>query len=92
MTVTSEPRPVPSLAQLSRFRLEDIPADAVVTPVAPLTDTKLIAALVSTTTALPAYSPVPLLPPTFVLLVDLPPWYCQFVADAVSAFRAQRRC
>ena len=60
-TVTSEPRPVPSLIQLSRFRPEDIPADAIVMPVAPLTDTKLIAALdtplVSTMTALPAYSP-----------------------------------
>ena len=89
VTVTSEPRPVPSLAQLSRFRPEDIPADAVVTPVAPLTDTKLIAALVSTTSALPAYSPVRLLPPTSVSSVDPPPWYRPFVVDAVSAFRAQ---
>ena len=92
-TVTSEPRPVPSLAQLSRFRPEDIPADAIVTPVLPLTDTKLISALdtplVSTTTALPAYSPVPLLPPTSVSPADPPPWYHQLVADAVSAFRAQ---
>ena len=92
-TVTSEPRPVPSLAQLSRFRPEDIPADAIVTPVLPLMDTKLISALdtplVSTTTALPAYSPVPLLPPTSVSPADPPPWYHQLVADAVSAFRAQ---
>ena len=92
-TVTCEPRPVPSLAQLSRFRPEDIPADAIVTPVLPLTDTKLISALdtplVSTTTALPAYSPVPLLPPTSVSPADPPPWYRQLVADAVSAFRAQ---
>ena len=92
-TVTCEPRPVPSLAQLSRFRPEDIPADAIVTPVLPLTDTKLISALdtplVSTTTALPAYSPVPLLPPASVSPADPPPWYRQLVADAVSAFRAQ---
>ena len=92
-TVTSAPRPVPSLAQLSRFRPEDIPADAIVTPVLPLTDTKLISALdtplVSTTTALPAYSPVPLLPPVSVSSVDPPPWYRQLVEDAVSAFRAQ---
>ena len=92
-TVTSEPRPVPSFAQLSCFRPEDIPADAIVTPVLPLTDTKLISALdtplVSTTTALPAYSPVPLLPPASVSPADPPPWYRQLVADAVSAFRAQ---
>ena len=92
-TVTSEPRPVPSLAQLSRFRPEDIPADAIVTPVIPLTDTKLISALdtplVSTTTELPAYSPVLLLPPTSVSSADPPLWYGQLVPDAVSAFRAQ---
>ena len=92
-TVTSAPRPVPSLAQLSRFRPEDIPADAIVTPVLPLMGTKLISALdtplVSTTTALPAYSPVPLLPPASVSSADPPPWYRQLVEDAVSAFRAQ---
>ena len=93
VTVTSEPRQVPSLTQLSRFHPEDIPSDAIVTPVAALTGTRLIAALdtplVSTTTALPDYSPVPLLPPTSVSSVDLPPWYRQFVADAFSAFHAQ---